>query len=87
MAEFLEDALGNIYMEMDDELRDSFPDKIQVEYDGRKIVFYLEPRLYLPNVGEEEHAVDVNSVMGMRYATGHFMAENAEELTDDTSEN
>ena len=80
---FLEDDFGHPYAVMDDEVKERFPDKILIEYDGRQVTFYLEPRLYFPLVGEAKHAADVDGFMGIRYTTGRFMSEHLEELIDD----
>ena len=47
------DSEGNIYAPMTDDLRKEFPSEFVITFQGRDITYYLEPRVFMPQVDSD----------------------------------
>ena len=77
----LEDKFGNPYFEMDEEIYRNLPDSITLTVQGKEVHFFLERRAYLPR--NENDSVNCNTILGIRYVSSKYMAENAIDISDE----
>jgi len=77
----LEDKFGNPYFEMDKETYSHLPDSIILSFKGREVHFFLERRIYLPR--HPDDTINVDTIVGLRYTSSQYMAENAIDITEE----